>query len=322
MRIGEIREYLGKDWAATQSLMASALSSDVQLLDDTNRTVFYNSGKQMRPMISLLAARACGEPNERSYHYAAASEVLHNATLMHDDVADESGERRGKPTLASLLGPTAAVLVGDFWLAKAMNLLFDCGYDQNVGSLFSKTLVNLAEGEMLQIEKAESADTVEDDYFRIIYCKTASLFVAAAQSGAISVNACAEYVQAIRDYARYSGIAFQIKDDILDYSGGSQLGKPVGIDIKEKKITLPLLGALAGSSMEKEIRDMVRLSDIHPEYIDRICEFVRERNGIAYAETRLEEFVGKAVSALSPLPDSQAKEMLTELARYNSIRKL
>ena len=322
MSVSEILKILGPEWEKMRALMRDSLHTDVDLLKDTNEDILNNSGKLLRPMILLLTAKACGEITEDAVRFAAAIELLHNATLMHDDVADESAERRGRPTVVSLLGPSAAVLVGDFWLARAVELVIGSNRHSRVASLLSKTLTDLSEGEMLQLEKASSADTDEQTYYRIIYCKTASLFEAAAAAAADSVGASDELFEAACKFGRYMGIAFQIKDDILDYAGTEELGKPVGIDLKEQKITLPLLGALRNSPREEEIRGMIR--DIHskPENCGKVRDFVWEENGVDYAAARLDEFIGKAVSALDMFPESIAKDYLIEIAQFNAFRKV
>lgn len=305
-----------------RELIRAGLHTDVALLEDVNGQVFAHSGKMLRPLISLLVAKALGEPNDDSLHYAAASELLHNATLMHDDVADESSERRGAPTVSAMLGPSAAVLVGDFWLAKAVETVFVTERFSRVVKFFSDTLSDLAEGEMYQLEKASSADTTEEDYFRIIQCKTASLFVAAAMSGACSVDAPEELQEAAKAYATALGTAFQIKDDILDYAGSGELGKPVGMDLKEQKITLPLIGALSTLEDESPVRDKILHIHEHPEYCGQLHSFVIERGGIEYAATRLQEYIDKAVDALRPVPDSPARDALVEIARFNAFRQV
>lgn len=322
MSVSEILKILGPEWEKMRALMRDSLHTDVDLLKETNEDILNNSGKLLRPMILLLTAKACGEITEDTVRFAAAIELLHNATLMHDDVADESAERRGRPTVVSLLGPSAAVLVGDFWLARAVELVIGSNRHSRVASLLSKTLTDLSEGEMLQLEKASSADTDEQTYYRIIYCKTASLFEAAAAAAADSVGASDELFEAACKFGRYMGIAFQIKDDILDYAGTEELGKPVGIDLKEQKITLPLLGALRNSPREEEIRGMIR--DIHskPENCGKVRDFVWEENGVDYAAARLDEFIGKAVSALDMFPESIAKDYLIEIAQFNAFRKV
>lgn len=325
MDIAAIREYLGKDWTAVQDRIASSLRSDIGLLNSTNDSILSHSGKQMRPMLSLVMARACsGKPAvDATIRYAAASELLHNATLLHDDVADESEQRRGVPTIMSLMGPAVSVLVGDYWLVKAMELILDSAESDNkVIKVFSKTLSDLAEGEMLQLQKAQKGDTDEKDYLRIIYNKTASLFEAACVSAAMSVNASDIYEKAARDYAVALGLAFQIKDDILDYAGTDSVGKPLGVDILEQKITIPLLGAFANAGAEEEARMRGMIRDIvdHPEYRDEIVAFVKSNGGLDYAVLQLEKYVDQAVDALSVLEDSRAKEMLVELAHFTARR--
>ncbi len=325
MTLDEIKDFLGQDWKDTDALIRSSLESDISLLNATNKAILDHSGKQLRPIVSLLVARACGggRVNADSVRYAAAAELLHNATLLHDDVADSSCERRGAPTVMAILGGPASVLLGDFWLVKALeNILASSANCNEVIRIFAGTLSSLAEGEMLQLQKASSGDTVEEDYYRIIYSKTASLFEAAFVSAAISVNAPADWIEAVRDYAVSLGIAFQIKDDIFDYSDGKKIGKPVGIDLEEQKITLPLLGALAAASPEraKQIRGMVLDILEHPEYKEEIVGFVKEGKGIEYAVSRLEDYVSKAVDALAVLPDSKEKDYLVKIAGFIAYR--
>ena len=324
MDIRAVKEYLGQDWLSVQERIASALESDISLLNSTNASILSQSGKQLRPMLALMFARACtGRATDAGIRYAAAAELLHNATLLHDDVADGSELRRGKPTVMSLMGPSVSVLVGDYWLVKAMELLLqDSDTDTTAIRIFSKTLSALAEGEMLQLQKAQSGDTDEKDYLRIIYNKTASLFEAACVSAAISAGVSEDVVKAARDYAVALGLAFQIKDDILDYSGTESVGKPLGVDILEQKITLPLLGALNNVSGQKQAEVRGKVKDIvgRPELRDDIVSFVKENGGLEYAKARLEEYVNEAVHALDILPDSREKECLVELARYTAIR--
>ena len=325
MTLDEIKDFLGQDWKDTDALIRSSLESDISLLNATNKAILDHSGKQLRPIVSLLVARACGggRVNADSVRYAAAAELLHNATLLHDDVADSSCERRGAPTVMAILGGPASVLLGDFWLVKALeNILASSANCNEVIRIFAGTLSSLAEGEMLQLQKASSGDTVEEDYYRIIYSKTASLFEAAFVSAAISVNAPADWIEAVRDYAVSLGIGFQIKDDIFDYSDGKKIGKPVGIDLEEQKITLPLLGALAAASPEraKQIRGMVLDILEHPEYKEEIVGFVKEGKGIEYAVSRLEDYVSKAVDALAVLPDSKEKDYLVKIAGFTAYR--
>ncbi|MBP3563426.1 MAG: polyprenyl synthetase family protein [Bacteroidales bacterium] len=327
MDIKSLIEFLGADWHAVKERIRASLKSDIELLNSTNDSILSHSGKQMRPMLSLLMARACndGVANDVTVAYAAASDLLHNATLLHDDVADGSLKRRGEPTIMSLMGPSVSVLVGDYWLVKAMELILtvaDGG--SRVMKIFSKTLSDLAEGEMLQLQKAQNGDTTEEDYLRIIYNKTASLFEAACVSAALSVGADEVQVQAAKAYAVALGLAFQIQDDILDYSGTDAVGKPLGADVLEQKITMPLLGALASVPEEEALRVRKMVKDIagHPEYRDVILTFVRENAGIDYAVSQLDRYVSEAVAALDVLPDSEAKKYLVDLAYYTAKRAM
>lgn len=324
MDIKSVREYLGKDWEAVKEKIETSLMSDIALLNATNSSILSNSGKQLRPLLALLVARACSghQISEATIRYAAAAELLHNATLLHDDVADNSDQRRGVPTIMSLMGPSVSVLVGDYWLVKAMEMILGSSEeDHMVIKIFSKTLSDLAEGEMLQLQKAQKGDTDENDYLRIIYNKTASLFEAACVSAAISVEACPEYEKAAKDYAVALGLAFQIKDDILDYAGTESVGKPLGVDILEQKMTMPLLGAFACvPSQEARIRGMVKDIVDHPEYRDEIVAFVKENGGLEYAVAQLDRYVAQAVEALSVLPESDERDMLEELAYFTAKR--
>ena len=327
MDIEKIKEFLGQDWIAVRNCIQESLQSDIELLDVTNRSILSHSGKQLRPMLALIVARACsgnGRVTDATISYAAAAELLHNATLLHDDVADDSDQRRGVPTIRSLMGPSVSVLLGDYWLVKAMDQIL-CQDDsgRRVLGIFSKTLSDLAEGELLQLQKAQNGDTVEEDYLRIIYSKTASLFEASCVSAALSVGASEDVVEAMRSYAVALGRAFQIKDDLLDYAGTESVGKPLGVDILEQKITLPLLGALGNVSADEEerVRGMIRDISAHPEYRDEIVRFVKDNGGLDYAAFRLEQYVDEAVGALAVLPESDEKDSLMKLARYTAQRE-
>lgn len=326
MDFSSIKDFLKEDLDKVNKLMESSLSTDIELLDKTNRAILSHNGKQVRPVLTLLVARACsgGFTTDDTIKYAAAVELLHNATLLHDDVADDSPVRRGVPTVMSILGGRASVLLGDYWLVKGMeNILASRNSSDKVIRIFASTLTDLAEGELLQLQKAETGDTLEKDYYRIIYDKTASLFVASAASGAISVSATEEKMSAARTYAKCLGIAFQIRDDIFDYEENAEIGKPVGLDLKEKKITLPLLGALAkaGDERGREIRRKLCRIDDHPEYGGEIIEFVKSEGGIEYARKRLYEYVDNARIALRPFGNLQEVEMLCEIAEFTADRK-
>lgn len=321
--MNEILSYLKPGLEQVNSFIDAALRSDIELLDSTNRSLREHPGKMMRPILALLVAEAAGAatpPPEDTYRYAAATELLHNATLLHDDVVDGATERRGMPTVASLLGGSAAVLIGDYWLQKCLRLILGARRETDrVLRLFAQTLGHLTEGELLQMQKATSGDTTLPDYLRIIYGKTASLFESTALSAAISVSAPEEVVRAMGDFAVQLGIAFQIKDDIFDYSDAAQaLGKPVGIDLLEQKITQPLLCALdqVPAAEQQRIRGLVVHIAEQPSLAAEVSAFVKEHDGVSLAVTEMEKHVDLAISYLHVLPESREKGYLEKLARF------
>ena len=318
MEISGLREFLKQDMLRVEALIETSLRSDIALLDTTNGMILSHGGKRLRPMLSLLVAGACGRVNDDTIRFAAASELLHNATLLHDDVVDGSTQRRGVPTVMSVLNGPASVLIGDFWLVKAMdNILAADRCSERVIRLFAKTLADLAEGELLQMQKASSADTTEEDYLRIIYSKTGSLFEASALSAAISVQASSQTEAAVAAYARNLGVAFQIRDDMFDYTDGAAIGKPVGIDLQEQKITQPLLCALESApSLSPAIREKVAHIHENPAYAAEVCSFVKAQDGLSKAEEKLEFYIGNAISCLESIPFSEEKSYLAKLARY------
>lgn len=322
MNLNEIKASLGEDWKKVERGLRDALRSDIELLEKTNESILSNAGKMLRPLISLLVAKACapdGEIPESATAFAVASELLHNATLFHDDVADGSDCRRGSPTIMSLMGPSVSVLLGDYWLVKAMGkILEDEKHGFRVIKLFSKTLSDLAEGEMLQLQKADDGNTMMEDYIRIIFCKTASLFEASALSAAIAADAPSSVEDAVTRYSVALGLAFQIKDDIFDYSPGMDVGKPVGVDILEKKITLPLLGAF-DNCPEREMEIRRRIVDMAEDDMsarDEVVSFVRENGGLEVAQTSLESYIDAAVEAIRELPWSHWRDCLEGIARF------
>jgi len=319
-QVSQIIESLHPYMKRVERLIVDALATDIQLLDLTNRSLRERPGKMLRPVLTLLGAGAAGGITEDTLHFAAAAELLHNATLLHDDVVDGATQRRGAPTVASILDGRASVLVGDFWLVKCMQEVLQSS--KNSGQairIFAKTLSDLAEGELFQMEKASKGDTTEDDYLRIIYCKTASLFEAAALSAALSADASEAQTEALRGYAVNLGLAFQIKDDIFDYESSSgDLGKPVGIDLLEQKITLPLLCAMESVSSEEAsvVRRKVASISVNPALATEVRAFVFAHNGVEKATQKLHFYIEKAISCLEILSDSPEKSYLANLSRY------
>ena len=316
----EVQQYLGQAWTDFQRCFAASLQTDIPLLQQANQFLLEHGGKKLRPTFSLLIARALrGHCNELVVRCAAASELLHTATLLHDDVADDAPVRRGVPTMQALYSPTTAVLLGDFWLAKAMDLIIDHP-DKRVLHIFSKCLGDLSKGEMIQLEKAQKVDTTEADYSRIIYCKTTSLFEAAVVSAACSVEADEMELDCCRRYARHIGQSFQMMDDILDYSPELSIGKPTGQDLLEKKVTLPLFGLFACAPAD--VSDGIRQRMQHPDValVQDVFALVERYDAMAYAHERLNAEVRMAVEALAPIPESEAKTYLEKLARQMAVR--
>ncbi len=330
MDLSSLKDYLAEDWRAVQRLMTSALRCDIDILEQVNASILSSSGKQLRPLVSLLVARMCsreGKVSEATIRYAAASELLHNATLLHDDVADSSDIRRGKPTVRALMGPSASVLVGDFWLVRAIDLIRGgdgfSPMDMEAVGIFSKTLGDLAQGEMLQLQKAQECDTTLEDYEKIIYCKTASLFEASWHSAALSVEADKEVCRKIIDFSVNLGLAFQVRDDILDNVGDAAVGKPLGVDLLEHKMTAPLLCALecvSAGKAEEIRRKVASLESGNNSVKDEIMKFVAENDGVAHATRMLGKYMEKALDALDMFPESFEKQALVQLARFTAER--
>lgn len=326
MGIKELHTFLQDALVRVEAQIDASLRSDVSLLEATNRRLREHPGKMLRPMLALLVGGALGKKTADTYRFAAAVELLHNATLLHDDVVDGAACRRGLPTVFSQLGAGPAVLMGDYWLVACLKLILVAEkHMQQVLELFSNTLGHLTEGELLQLEKTSRADTSQADYLRIIYGKTASLFETSAISAAISVDATEAQCLAAGNFARQLGTAFQIKDDIFDYSDPSAaLGKPVGIDLKEQKVTQPLLCALETVSAQdaEAIRAKVAGLADHPEWEEEIRSFVKAKDGVARAVRVMDRYINEALACLEVFPASAEKGYLAALARYVGDRTL
>ena len=319
MGISAVLDCIGEDLKKVSCIMRASLESDIDLLNTMNRSILSSGGKMVRPMITLLSALSCaGRVNEDTLSCAASTELLHNATLLHDDVVDNSNLRRGKPTVMSILGPGPSVLIGDYWLVNAVDLVLNCKSPLKITRRFAKTLSDLASGEMLQMQCSSECNTSMDEYLRIIYSKTASLFETAGVVGAISVDSSPEYEEAVREYSCNLGMAFQMKDDILDYEGSEKLGKPAGQDLKEQKVTLPLFGAFAnaGKKEEEHMRKLLSNASNEPSNVEEILSFVKRYDGMAWADERLVEWSRKATDSLCALPESKERDLMAELASF------
>ena len=314
----EVKAYLGEDWKQFEQLFAERLKSEIPILNKVNDYLLERNGKQLRPALCLLAARvSTGLCSPASIACAVASEMIHTATLLHDDVADDSDTRRGSPTVSALISPKASVLVGDYWLARGvMSLIESCGAETFRD--FAACLDDLARGEMFQIEKAASLDTTYGDYVSIISCKTASLFRTAMKCGVRNSGGDESQVVAIDAFALHLGLAFQMRDDILDYSPSLAIGKPTGVDIRERKITLPLLGAFENAGEEARAQ---LICDIDNDRFDGVMPFVADNGGIEYAQMVLERETALAVDSLGEFTESKAKDILTRLAQSLCLRE-
>lgn len=299
-----------------------SLQSDVPLLGTILNFLYRTKGKQLRPMFVFLSAKLHGETNEFSQLAACSVELLHAATLVHDDVVDESYERRGTFSINALWRNKLAVLVGDYILAKGLLLQLEHKkYD--FLHLISRAVQDMSEGEILQTKKSRKLDIDEEIYYEIIRKKTASLIATSMAIGTASVTANPELHEKMYSIGQDVGIAFQIKDDIFDYQEKGMLGKPTGNDIKEKKITLPLLYVLNNStaSERKRILRLIKRKNKNSAVVKELIQLVIEKGGLEYAASKMEEFKDKAIRALMEFNDGDARNSLIELVSYITIRK-
>ena len=299
----------------------AALESEVSLLQKINTYIFQQKGKQMRPMFVLLSAQLCGEVNEGTYHTATFVEMLHTATLIHDDVVDDANERRGVASVNALWKNKIAVTIGDLWIAQSLLICLKNKRFQLL-EIFSHAVKEIIEGELLQSEKTRKLNIKEDIYFEIIRQKTASLIAASCAAGVASTTGDETIIEKMKLFGEKIGIAFQIRDDLFDF-GTDDVGKPLGIDIKEKKMTLPLIYALnnASRSERKRIINIVKRHNDKPEKVNEVIEFVRASGGLEYAEKAMLEYRADAFEILHTFPSSPARESLEDLVTFVTERK-
>jgi octaprenyl-diphosphate synthase len=304
-----------------ESVFKDSVKSQTPLLDRIMRYVVRTKGKQLRPMFVLLSAKLTGHINESTYRAASLVELLHTASLVHDDVVDESAERRGFFSIYALWKTKISVLVGDYLLAKGMLLSLD-NNDFTILQIMSRAVKQMSEGELLQMEKSRSLNIDEDTYFTIIRSKTASLLASACSAGAYSATQNDEMAEKMRQFGEWVGIAFQIKDDLFDY-GTDDIGKPTGNDIKEKKLTLPLIYTLSKSdkATKRELIYIIKNQNRIKSKIDFIIKTVKLSGGIKYAEDKMFECRDKALSIIYEFPDSPVRQTLENLVRYTTDRK-
>jgi len=317
-----IQKPIAKELEIFEDTFSKLLKSRVPLLDKITHYIVKRKGKQVRPMFVFLAAKMLGEINESTYRAAALIELIHTATLVHDDVVDEAYERRGFFSINALWKNKIAVLVGDFLLSRSLMLSIDNGdFDQL--RVISQVVKEMSEGELLQLEKTRKLNLDEDIYFEIIRQKTATLIAACCKVGAISTSAKETDWNTFWEIGENIGIAFQIKDDLFDFGSAEDIGKPTGIDIKEKKVTLPLLYALNNTdkSTKKDIISLIKNHKNQSKKLQKIIAFVHQSGGIQYAEQKMHAFKDKALEQLALYPDSEAKESIIALINYSVNRK-
>ncbi|HEV8079678.1 MAG TPA: polyprenyl synthetase family protein [Chitinophagaceae bacterium] len=298
-----------------------AVKSQTPLLDRIMKYVIKRKGKQLRPMFVFLSAKLHGTVNESTYRAAALVELLHTATLVHDDVVDESLERRGFFSINALWKNKIAVLVGDYLLSKGLLLSTEAGDFKHL-HILSDAVKQMSEGELLQIEKARKLNMKEDIYFEIIRSKTASLLSSACSVGAWSTSKDEVIAEKMKLFGEKVGIAFQIKDDLFDY-GNEDIGKPTGNDIKEKKLTLPLIYTLNNTdrSKRREIIYIIKNQNKEKEKIRFVLDEVTNAGGIKYAHKKMNEYRDEALKILYEFPESDVRKGLEELVRYTTDRK-
>ncbi|MEK8164283.1 octaprenyl diphosphate synthase [Morganella morganii] len=303
------------DMTAVNQKIQKQLTSDVSLINQLGYYIISGGGKRIRPMIAVLTGRALGYDGDKHIQVAALIEFIHTATLLHDDVVDESDMRRGKQTANEVFGNAASVLVGDFIYTRSFQMMTDLD-SMRVLKLMSEATNVIAEGEVLQLMNCNDPDISEADYMQVIYSKTARLFEAASQSAAILAGATPEQEKALQDYGRFLGTAFQLIDDVLDYDAdNATLGKNTRDDLDEGKPTLPLLHAMHNGNAEESalIRQAIEQGNGR-HLLEQVLATMKRCGSLAYTYARAEEEADKAIAALSALPDSQYKDALAGLA--------
>ena len=315
MDFNAIQTLTADDMAKVNETILSQLSSDVSLINQLGFYIVSGGGKRIRPLIAILAARSLGYEGTSHTTAAAFIEFIHTATLLHDDVVDESDMRRGKATANAAFGNAASVLVGDFIYTRSFQMMTQLG-SIKILDLMSNAVNVIAEGEVLQLMNCNDPDTSEESYMQVIYSKTARLFEAATQVGAILCEAPAEVETALQDYGRYLGTAFQLIDDVMDYtSDGDEMGKNVGDDLAEGKPTLPLLYAMqhGNDSQRAMIREAIEQAN-GMERLTEILQAMDDTGALEYTRQKALQEADKAIEALNILPDSQYKQALIALS--------
>lgn len=316
LRLDDIKVPIAREMEAFEQKFRASMKTRVLLLDKITGYIVKRKGKQMRPMFVFLSAGTCGAINESTYRGASLIELVHTASLVHDDVVDNSNYRRDFFSINALWKNKIAVLVGDFLLTRGLFLALE-NKDYDLLAICTQAVKEMSEGELLQMEKSRKLDITEEIYYEIIRQKTASLIASCCAVGASSSGATPELVTKMRDFGQKIGMAFQIKDDLFDY-GEQEIGKPVGIDIKEKKMTLPLIYALSRSGWleKRKIISIIRNESNKPKKVKEVIAYVKQSGGIDYAIAKMNEYHQEALDIMKDFPDSPYKTSLLQLVQF------
>jgi len=321
LKLDDIKAPVAREMEEFESKFRSSMKTRILLLDKIMDYIVKRKGKQMRPLFVFLSAGTCGKISESTFRGAALIELVHTASLVHDDVVDNSNYRRGFFSVNALWKNKIAVLVGDFLLTRGLFLALE-HKDYELLGICTHAVKEMSEGELLQMEKARHLDISEEIYYEVIRQKTASLIASCCSIGASSSGADAHTVETMRKFGENVGMAFQIKDDLFDY-GEDEIGKPVGIDIKEKKMTLPLIYSLSKASWleKRRIIGIVKNNSEDSKKVREVISFVKNSGGIEYARQAMERYYQQALELLKPMPESEYKTSLSQLVRFTIERK-
>ena len=317
LKIKDIKQPVSKEMALFESKFKNSLKTSVPLLDKIMHYIIKRKGKQMRPLFVFLTAKLFNNVNESTYTAASLIELLHTATLVHDDIIDEANFRRGVFSINALWKNKISVLVGDFLLSRGLLLAVENEQFQLL-KIMSTAVKEMSEGELLQIEKTRRLDITEEVYFEIIKKKTAALISACCEAGAASTNAHKNDILKMRTFGEKAGIAFQIKDDLFDYTQNPLIGKPTGIDIREKKMTLPLIYTLNNSDKKTKafIINTIKNDSKNSRKVEQLINIVKEKKGLEYAKNKMNLFVNEALEILKEFENNESKSSLINLVEY------
>lgn len=316
LKLKDIQAPVASEMEEFEKKFRQSMKSKVMLLDKITGYIVRRKGKQMRPLFVFLSAGATGQIGESTYRGASLIELLHTASLVHDDVVDDASQRRGFFSINALWKNKIAVLVGDFLLARGMLLSMEHN-DIDLLKITTEPVKEMSEGELLQMAKAKTLDITEEVYYQVIRQKTASLIKSCCKVGASSAGAGDEIIQKMGEFGLAVGMAFQIKDDLFDY-GTFEIGKPRGIDIKEKKLTLPLIYALNQTTRgeKRRIKKLIKQAEKKPKVVHDVIDFVKKSGGIDYAISVMEDYHSKAKEILKTLPESTYRDSLEQLVQF------